>query len=936
MTSHPEIEMPKHYQSAAVEAKWYCRWEEAGCFASDPDPERRPYTIVIPPPNVTGILHMGHALNNTLQDILIRAARMQGRNALWVPGTDHAGIATQNVVERELLQEGIHREDLGREAFLQRVWAWKEKYGSRIIEQLKRLGASCDWRRTRFTMDEGLSRAVREVFVRLYQDGLIYRGRRLIHWCVRCHTALADDEIEHEEKEGNLWYIRYPIQGRRRYLVVATTRPETMLGDTAVAVHPEDERYSDLVGQTVILPVMNRPIPIVADPFVDPSFGTGVVKVTPAHDPNDYECGQRHQLPQIMVIGPDGKMTEEAGKYAGLDRFRCRERLVEELKEKNLLEKTETHLHAVGHCYRCQSIVEPYLSEQWFVRMRPLAEKAIAATKNGKVRFHPARWERVYLAWLENVRDWCISRQIWWGHRIPVWYCHACGEMLVTAEDPSRRIQPKDTSETSEGSSESEPFLPCPKCGASSLEQDPDVLDTWFSSALWPFSTLGWPEETKDLAYYYPTDVLVTDRGIIYFWVARMVMMGLHVMGREPFSDVYIHGTILDEHGAKMSKSKGNGIDPLVMIEGGQQERFGKVQTFEGYGADAVRFTLAALTTEGQDIRLSPTRFEMGRNFINKVWNASRFVLMNLATLPVSTTAIRSEELRFEDRWILSRLSSVIEEATRELASFRYSDYTKAIYDFTWRDYCDWYLEMVKERLRRPGRDAEVAGRVLAWVLDQILRLLHPIAPFFTEEIWSLLAQHAPQRGLQESPPPPSPFLMLERWPEVDRSLRQEEIENVMSRVQDVVRAIRNIRAKFQIPPKTELSVVISAADEVYGQQLASRIDLIQSQAGVRHVDVGCGLEKPKQAAAEVLDGAQVFVPLAGFMDVEMERKRVAKELEKKKKAIAALNTKLRNEEFLAKAPREIIERETARKEEMMRQLQELEDLATSLGEEET
>ena len=705
-----KFDLPKHYNPADVEDKWYAAWEENGCFDSNIDPKRDPYTIVIPPPNVTGILHIGHALNETLQDILIRTQRMRGRNALWQPGTDHAGIATQNVVERQLKKEGLHRDDLGRDRFIERVWAWKTEYGSTIINQMKKLGNSCDWRRERFTMDEGLSRAVRTVFCQLYREGLIYRGRRLINWCPKCGTALSDDEVEHSDDAGHLWYIRYAIKNSSRHLVVATTRPETLLGDTAIAVHPDDERYRELVGQKAILPICEREIPIVADDFVDPKFGTGCVKITPAHDPNDYECGLRHNLEQIIVIGEDGTMTAAAGKYSGLDRFRCREKLLEELTGKNLIEKIEDLTHPVGHCYRCATVIEPYLSEQWFVKMRPLADAALAASREKQLVFHPARWEKVYFSWLENVRDWCISRQIWWGHRVPVWHCRKCGEMIVEESDP----------------------VACPKCGSDRLEQEKDVLDTWFSSALWPFSTLGWPDKTPDLDYYYPTSVLVTDRGIIYFWVARMVMMGLHFMHKTPFRDVYIHGTILDENGAKMSKSKGNGIDPLVMIRGGKQVRFGKETSFEGIGADALRFTLCDLTTEGQDIKLSPARFEKGRNFINKVWNASRFVLMNVAGRELSRDAITPAQLSFADSWILSRLQAVTEQFNQAFDEFRYSELTSQLYDFIWRDYCDWYLEMVKPCFRESGRAADVSARVLLYVLDHILRLLHPIVPFFT------------------------------------------------------------------------------------------------------------------------------------------------------------------------------------------------------------
>lgn len=908
-TDADSFDMPKHYNATEVEDKWYEAWEQAGCFEAEPDKSKVPYTVVIPPPNVTGILHMGHALNNTLQDILVRTQRMRGKDALWQPGTDHAGIATQNVVERALKKDGLHRDDLGREKFIKKVWEWKEQYGSTIIHQLKKLGSSCDWRRERFTMDDGLSKAVRAVFVRLYEQGLLYKGRRLINWCPKDHTALADDEVEHEDKEGKLWHIRYPVKDSTRFLVVATTRPETMLGDTAVAVHPDDERYKDLVGQKLILPIVDREIPIVADDFVDMNFGTGCVKVTPAHDPNDYECGLRNDLEQIIVIGPDGRMTEDAGKYQGLDRFRCREKLVEELEEKKFLEKTDEHMHAVGHCYRCNTVIEPYLSEQWFISMKPLAEKAIEASKKGEVKFHPARWERVYLSWLENVRDWCISRQIWWGHRMPVWYCQDCGEVIVSETDPTE----------------------CPKCKSEKLEQESDVLDTWFSSALWPFSTLGWPENTADLEYFYPTSTLVTDRGIIYFWVARMVMMGLQFMGNVPFRDVYIHGTILDEHGAKMSKSKGNGIDPLVMIKGGSQQRFGKEFTCEGYGADAVRYTLAALTTEGQDIKLSPTRFDMGKNFINKVWNASRFVMMNLAELELDNSEVKCDELQFEDRWIISRLNAVIEEMSSAFDGFRYSDLAKSIYDFTWRDYCDWYVEMVKSRMREGRRSAQVAGRVLAYVLDNILRLLHPIAPFFTEEVWSALNGICPARGLGADTTAAGKFLMLEQWPEVEAAMRDLTIEKSMESVQDIVRAMRNIRAKFNIPPKDKINATLSGANQEFVDVVGGCVELIRSQAGAGEIELGVELAKPELSAAEILNGGQVFISLEGFMDVELEKKRVEKELAVKEKSLAALNGKLRNEGFLAKAPEDVVEREKERKVELTRQIKELMDLKASL-----
>ena len=903
--------LPKHYVPSEVEPKRLDQWLSSGAFHSVPDKDKQPYCIVIPPPNVTGILHMGHALNNTLQDILIRHARMKGMEALWMPGTDHAGIATQNVVERSIADEGLHRDQLGREKFIERVWEWKEKYGSSIVNQLKRLGCSCDWERERFTMDAGLSKAVREVFVRLYNDGLIYRGRRLINWCVRCHTALADDEIEHEEKEGNLWYIRYPIKGRRSSLVVATTRPETMLGDTAVAVHPDDKRYKDLIGSTVILPIMNREIPIIADEMVDPAFGTGVVKITPAHDPNDFEAGLRHDLEQITVIGTDGMMTEAAGKFAGLDRFRARKKVVEELEETGALDHVDEHRHAVGQCYRCDSVVEPYLSEQWFVRMRPLADKAIQASKEGKLKFVPPRWERVYLSWLENVRDWCISRQIWWGHRIPVWYCDDCNEMTVAMDDPQK----------------------CSKCDSTNIRQDPDVLDTWFSSALWPFSTLGWPDETPELEYYYPTSCLVTARDIIYFWVARMVMMGLQFRGEVPFKQVYINGTILDENGARMSKSRENGIDPLVMIQGGKQRRFGKEFSYEGYGADAVRYTLCTLTTDGQDIKLAPTRFEMGRNFINKMWNASRFVLIRLADVDPGEGPVDKAALSIPDRWILSRLAAVADEAGKQLESYRFHDYARTLYEFAWGDFCDWYVELVKPVLNEGGEAAAPTARVLAWVLDNIMRLLHPVAPFFTEEVWALLAEVVPNRGL-EKPLPAAPMLVRADWPNafVAGDYRDEKIEEDMARAMDVIRAIRNIRAKFNLPPKTSLSVTVSAADKSHADSLGPVTEIIKGQAGLDGLEIGVELPKPLQAAAEVLPGAQVYAPLASLMNVEVEKKRIAKELESKSKAMTSLNLKLHNYDFLNKAPADVVEREKARRTELERQIRELTELQDSLS----
>ena len=895
MSEH-STELPKQYESTEVEDRLYAWWEKSGFFHATPNEAKKPFTIVIPPPNVTGRLHMGHALNNTLQDILVRYRRMTGRETLWMPGTDHAGIATQNVVERAIGEEGLHREDLGREKFIDRVWEWKKEYGGTIVHQLRKLGCSCDWQRERFTMDEGLSRAVRTVFVRLYEDGLIYRGRRLINWCVRCHSALADDEVEHQDKPGHMWHIRYPIKGRKQTLTVATTRPETMLGDTAVAVHPDDARYKELIGQMVVLPVVGREIPIIADEFVDPAFGTGVVKVTPAHDPNDYECGLRHDLAQIIVIGPDGLMTKDAAQFAGLDRFRCRELLVKELENIRALERVDEHAHAVGHCYRCHSVVEPYLSEQWFVRMKPLAERALAASDRGEVNFHPQRWDKVYRSWLENVRDWCISRQIWWGHRIPVWYCADCSGLTVSLDTPTS----------------------CCKCEGKNIRQDEDVLDTWFSSALWPFSTLGWPEKTPELGYFYPTNVLVTARDIIYFWVARMVMMGLHFQGTVPFNDVYIHGTILDAEGRRMSKSLGNGIDPLDMIA--------------QYGADAVRYTLTALTTEGQDVKLAATRFEMGRNFINKLWNASRFVMMNLAEVPASSDAVRDEELDFSDRWILSRLATAVDSSTAALEGFRYADFAAQVRSFAWDEFCDWYVELVKGRIREGGRDAQVAARVLAHVLDTMLRLLHPVTPYMTEEIWRLLATVCPARGLTANPAKATETLCLAEWPAVDAARRNADIEREMLMMQEVIRAIRNVRSKFNIPPRTEVEVLVNVESDAVKAILEPRVERIKRLATTGAITIGTRLAKPQQAASEVMAEMEVYVPLSGLMDVTTERTRLEKELRKKADFLAKSARKLSNQEFVAKAKPEIIERERAQKAELEEQIEKLTVLLNSLG----
>lgn len=879
--------MPPRFQPAEVEAKWYDVWEKSGYFHSVPD-DRKPYTIMIPPPNVTGVLHMGHALNNTLQDIIIRFRRMQGWNAMWLPGTDHAGIATQNVVERELAKEGLTRDQLGREKFLERVWKWKEEHGATILKQLRRLGASCDWQRTRFTMDEGMSRAVRQAFVKLFQDGLIYRGRRIIHWCPRCRTALADDEVEEKESTGKLWHIKYPLKGERsKFVVVATTRPETMLGDTAVAVHPGDERYKELVGKTLILPLMEREIPVIADEAVNPHFGTGAVKVTPGHDPVDFEIGARHSLETISIMAPDGTLNDRAGPFSGLDRFVAREKVLEALISRGLLDKTEEHVHALPHCYRCNTIVEPRVSDQWFVKMKELAGAAIEAAQKGKIRFHPSRWEKEYLRWLENVKDWCISRQIWWGHRIPVWTCRDCEKAIASVDEPKT----------------------CPQCGGPDLVQDPDVLDTWFSSALWPFSTLGWPEDTKDLEYYYPTNTLITDRGILYFWVARMVMMGLRLMRNVPFSDVYVHGTVLDEQGRKMSKSLGNGIDPVEMIE--------------QYGADAVRASLVLLTAEGQDVKLAPTKFEMGRNFANKVWNAARYALGRLMESP-PTEPPKEEELSLSDRWILSRLTRVVKASTAAFEEFRYHEAVTLIYQFIWDEFCAWYIELTKFRLKVGGADARAARAVLAHVLDRSLRLLHPICPFITEELWARLCEAAPHRELDgtASASGAAAHLIVTRWPTPDERRLDPLAEDTMAVLQDVVTAIRNLRSQRGVEPKADVPVLVSCRDEAVYAALSPHATMISDLARARPLKLGVALERPDGAAVAVLDRVQVFVTMA--VDTSAERQRLAKELAEAQEYLHQIETRLRNAQYLERAPREVVERDRVKRDELLARMEKL------------
>ncbi len=880
--------MPPAYNPQAAEIKNYRMWLERGCFTAPGKGPEETFTIVIPPPNVTGSLHMGHALNCTVQDIIIRWRRMQGCDTLWLPGTDHAGIATQIRVEEHLAGEGLTRHQLGREAFLKKVWEWKETYHARIIEQLQRLGVSCDWTRERFTMDEGCSRAVRKVFVDLFRKGLIYRGDYLINWCPRCRTALSDIEVEHEEKLSTLTFIRYPLAGNEGTITVATTRPETMLGDTAVAVNPEDERYRRLVGKSALLPLMEREIPVIADDYVDPSFGTGAVKITPGHDPNDFEIGQRHHLEAIQVIGKDGLMTASAGRFAGLGLADCRRRVMEELTARGLIEKIEELSHAVGHCQRCATDVEPLVSRQWFVKMKPLAGPAIAAVKEGQIRFVPERFTRTYLNWVENVRDWCISRQIWWGHRIPAWYC-PCGEMIVDYREPDC----------------------CPSCGRQEFTQDPDVLDTWFSSALWPFSTLGWPDETTDLKRYFPTSVLVTGYDIIYFWVARMIFTSLEFMKKVPFHTVNINGLVRDHLGRKMSKSLGNGVDPLEVIR--------------DYGADTLRFTLITGQAPGHDQRFRQESVEAGRNFSNKIWNASRFVLMNL--FPEEGGGNLSDiaeidplnlppDLNRADRWILHRFNEAVDEITGRLQEYELGEAARLVYEFLWNDYCDWYLEFSKFYLYLPEsgedvlRDRRRTKGVLLYVLEGVLRLLHPFMPFISEEIW----QHLPGRMETENGRKP---LAVSSWPVPSRELEFPRETAEMAEVQEVVRAIRNLRSQVQLPPARRVPAVLRTSQkmktvlEQEGHQL-TRLALVEP------LTIDCRAAKPRRSLTAVVSReVEAYLLLSGVIDLEAEVARLQKELQQLEKEFKRTSGKLSNPEFLKQAPSEIVEKERSRHREL-------------------
>ena len=869
-------DLPKTYDPKLVESSIYDMWMENDCFKANPDPDKKPYSIVMPPPNVTGQLHMGHALDSTLQDILTRYKRMEGYSALWLPGTDHAGIATQIKVEEELrVKEGKTRYDLGREKFLERVWAWKEKYGSRIVEQQRKLGVSCDWSRSRFTMDEGCSRAVREAFCEMYDKGLIYKGSRIINWCPHCLTALSDAEVEYVDKPGHLWYIRYPLSDGSGDIVVATTRPETMMGDTGVAVNPNDEKFQHLIGKTCILPIMNREIPIVGDEYCEIGFGTGAVKMTPAHDPNDFEVGLRHNLDVIRVIADNGTINENGGKYNGMDRYECRKALVKDLEEQGYLVKTEPYSHNVGTCYRCHNDVEPLISAQWFVKMKPLAEEAIRVVKDGTIKFVPERFSKTYLNWMENVHDWCISRQLWWGHQIPAWYCDECGHINVSREDPTK----------------------CEACGCNHLTRDEDVLDTWFSSGLWPFSTLGWPDlNSEDLKYWYPTTDMVTGYDIIFFWVARMVVSGMEQMKKEPFKTVFIHGLVRDDKGRKMSKSLGNGIDPLEMAE--------------KYGADALRFNLITGNSPGNDMRFYVEKCEAMRNFANKIWNASRYVLMNLT---VEETGLPdAADLEIEDKWVLTKLNTLIKEVTENMDAYELGVASAKVYDFIWDTYCDWYIELTKARLYGENEKSKLAAqKVLVYVLDQFLRLLHPFMPFITEEIW----QAIPHEGK---------FLMLADWPKYDESLNFGAEAAHMESVMNAIRSIRNRRAEMNVPPSKKSTLyVVSDKGEIFRQgegficrlAYADKVIICENDP-----------EGHENMVCVVTNDAKLYIPLEELIDFEKELARLEKEKANCLKQIAMFEGKLSNEAFVSRAPEKVVAEQREKLEKNRALLAQLEE----------
>jgi len=896
-------ELPSRYDPKATEDRWYAYWEALGLFRAKPKFPRKPFSIVIPPPNVTGILHMGHALNNTIQDILIRYHRMKQEESLWMPGTDHAGIATQNVVEKAIAKEGLKRQDLGREKFIERVWQWKEQYGSTIIRQLKKLGASCEWERTRFTMDEEYSRAVLEVFVRLYEKGLIYRGHYIINWCPRCQTALSDEEAPHHELQGNLYYVRYPLEeDQEKFVVVATTRPETMLGDTAVAVNPKDKRYKNLVGRNLILPLVGRKIKIIADSMVDVEFGTGAVKVTPAHDPNDYLMGKKHGLEFVNVMHPDGRMNENAGDYRDMDRFEARQVILEDLSEQGLLEKTQPHSLSAGHCYRCHTIIEPYLSRQWFVKMKPLAKPAIEAVKKKQIKFYPARWTKVYLNWMENIQDWCISRQIWWGHRIPVYYCQKCmesqGHKVIRSQVTSHKSQEREKGVIV---SSVKPQS-CPVCGATELAQDEDVLDTWFSSWLWPFATFYWPDEKRskeDLEYFYPTSVLVTAPEIIFFWVARMIMAGLEFMGRIPFRDVYIHGTVRDIEGKKMSKSLGNIIDPLEIIN--------------EYGADALRFSLISITAQGQDVYLSKERFEQGRNFANKIWNAGRFILMNLEAGALTGGALEFKELSAANRWITSRLNSMVCDVGSQLHAYRFNEAANTLYVFFWHEFCDWYLEMIKQDIKNPQNQL-----VMKMVLENFLLCLHPFMPFITEELWHKVF-------------PDNSSIMNANWPEVSRSVIDKKLEKQFASLLALVTHIRNLRAELELKPEHKATISIYPHTRTQAALLKETMPLMLNLARLQEARVLTENIRPAGTVSSVAGDFDVYLHFSGLFDTAKELAKIKERLSAMQRNLASKKARVENKEFLKKAPKDIVEKERAGMNELECSIQRLQKLHDEL-----
>ena len=862
-------ELAKAYNPQEFEDRIYDFWLKGNYFHAEVDKDKKPYTIVMPPPNITGQLHMGHALDETLQDILIRYKRMQGYSALWLPGTDHASIATEAKIVEAMAKEGLTKEDLGREKFLERAWDWKKEYGGRICDQLKKLGSSCDWERERFTLDEGCSKAVNEVFVKLYEKGLIYRGERIINWCPHCCTSISDAEVEFSEQEGNFWHIRYPIKDSDGYVEIATTRPETLLGDTAVAVNPNDERYKNIVGKMLILPIVGREIPVVADDYVEMDFGTGCVKITPAHDPNDFEVGLRHNLPVINVMDDTAHMNENAGKYQGMDRYECRKAIVHDLEEGGFLVKIEPHVHNVGTCYRCKTTVEPKVSKQWFVKMKPLAEPAIECVKDGRTKFIPERFEKIYFHWMENIKDWCISRQLWWGHRIPAWYCADCGEVIVSREEPHT----------------------CPKCGSTKLSQDEDTLDTWFSSALWPFSTLGWPDKTPELEYFYPTNTLVTGYDIIFFWVARMIFSACEQMGCPPYDTVFIHGIVRDEKGIKMSKSLGNGIDPLKVID--------------QYGADALRFFLATGNSPGNDMRFSEKRVEASRNFANKLWNASRFVHMNIDDFNVENKL--PEKLETEDKWILNEFNKVTKEINENLEKFELGVAVQKLYDFIWDCYCDWYIELAKSRLQSDEQTAQNARQVLVWVLEKTLRLLHPFMPYITEEIWQTL----PHEG---------ETIMLAKYPEYDENLDFPQAAKEMESVMDAIKAIRNRRQEMNVPPSRKAKVYVATK---LSDVFENGSKFICKLASASEFEIGESFEIDG-AVTVVTTDAKIYIPMDELVDKAAETARLKKELAATEKLLAQSEGKLNNQGFIAKAPEKVVEtvkQQAAREREKIAQL---------------